>query len=329
MKYHIFTALWEGSLGHSKAFFDHILNLQLKVISDELKDEEVEYHIVCTNEADKNLYVSLYEASNIRYVGPKISFRIYNVRPETPPQIKLNYLSQQFIREYENSGDVLIYNVPDYIYSWGTFNWVKANLKAGKKICSIYTPKVIRECVLEKNLLIYPRTLWMSIKDLLHEGHLKQFTDSEIGFIKYPSGIYYRTKSGHVCFPITMHPFAFRLDRSYSPQTYQASMSIEQGLQSCYNEKEFILQSSISDFLVAELTRMELPWADDTDYLGYSHELIKDWFQFGEMGELQRMFLRHRIHFSYEDDGDIGSDFHKILLEHIDVNYYNNRGNQQ
>jgi hypothetical protein len=249
----------------------------------------------------------------------------------TPPQIKLNYLSQQFIKERENSGDVLIYNVPDYVYSHGTFKWIKAGLAAGKKICSIYTPKVIRELALESIDDLNSIQLWNSVKDHLHEGHLKQFVDSEIGYIKYPSGIYFRTEWGHVCFPITMHPFVFCLDRTFRAETYTSTMSIEQGLQSCYVPDEFCLQRSIEEFLILELTKMELPWADDTDYSGYSHELITNWFRFGEMGELQRFFIGNSVAFRtshMEYNGiQMGSatKFHQELINYVDTHYYNNR----
>jgi hypothetical protein len=330
LKYIFFTALWEGPLGHSKAYFDHILDLQLRVIGEELKDEEVEYHIVCTNQTNADYYQSIISRDS-RYSSSHIRLSVVPMSDGIPPQIKLNHLSQVFIKERENSGDVLIYNVPDYVYSRGTFKWIKDGLAAGKKICSIYTPKIIRELALESIDDLNSIQLWNSVKDYLHEGHLKQFVDSEIGYIKYPSGIYFRTEWGHVCFPITMHPFVFCLDRTFRAETYTSTMSIEQGLQSCYAHDEFCLQRSIEEFLILELTKMELPWADDTDYSGYSHELITNWFRFGEMEELQRFFIRNSVAFrtSHMEYNEIqmGSaiKFHQELINYVDTNYYNNR----
>jgi len=330
MKYIFFTALWEGTLGHSKAYFDRILDLQLSIIEEELQGEEVEYHIVGTRQSDVDYYSQILRAKRQNTQSSQTShstqpiFSVVPIPDSSPPQIKLNYLSQQFIKERENSGDVLIYNVPDYVYSRGTFKWVKENLNAGKKICSIYTPKVIRELALEQISDLNSIQLWESVHEALHEGHLKQFTDSDIGFIKYPSGIYYRTETGHVCFPVTMHPFAFILDKRYSDETYRPQMSIEQGLQSCYLPADFAYQNGVSDFLVLELTRMDLPWADDTDYSGYSHELIANWFRFGQMGELQRMFLHQQVLFGTVRS-DAADSFQTGLLEYLDEHYYNHR----
>lgn len=326
MKYIFFTALWEGPLGHSKAYFEQILDLQLKIIEEELGDEEVEYCIVCINAADESYYKSRLDERRSSKI--RISLSMVPIADGVPPQIKLNHASQSFIKTRENSGDILIYNVPDYVYSRGTFNWVKKNLAAGKKICSIYTPKVIRELALPAIQSLDSLDLWNSTKDILHEGHLKQFTDSEIGYIKYPSGVYYRTNGGHVCFPITMHPFAFVLDRKFSVETYNDRTSIEQGLQACYRESEFILQNNVDECLILELTKMELPWADDTDYNGYSHEIIKDWFKFGEMGKLQRTFLSHCVEFKSSSVESINDEmaqnqFHKELIEYVDTHYFN------
>ena len=324
MKYIFFTALWEGQLGHSKAYFDYILDWQLRIIEEELRDEEIEYHIVCPNQIDANAYNSIISRDS-RYSSLQLRLSVVPVSDGLPPQIKLNYLSQQFIKERENSGDVLVYNVPDYVYSKNTLKWVRDNIQSGKSICSIYTPKVIRELALLQIKSFNSIELWNSVKDILHEGHLKQFTDSEIGFIRYPSGIYVRTANGHTCIPITMHPFAFRLDRQFEKTSYVPSMSIEQGVQSSYRPEEFAIQSSIEEFIILELTKMELPWADDTDYSGYSHELINSWCKFGEMGNLQRFFLDQQVFFGDVPNDDDATSFQKGLLEYLDANYFNSR----